>query len=58
METTVARVQTKPLTEPDEVRRVPSGTVEIFNVGDVVIGRTMWDPGWHWARDFKPIALA
>jgi len=56
METTVARVQTKPLTEPDEVRQMPRGKLEIFSVGEVVIGRTMWEPGWHWAEDVKPVA--
>ncbi len=52
----MARVQTKPLTDPDEVRRMPSGTVEIYTLGEVVIGRTVWQPGWHWAEDVKPIA--
>ena len=52
----MARVSLKSLTEPDEVRRVPHGTLEIYTVGDVVIGRTVWEPGWHWAEDVKPIA--
>jgi type IV secretory pathway TraG/TraD family ATPase VirD4 len=38
LETTVARVQTRPLTDPDEVRRMPSGKVEIFNV---LVGATL-----------------
>jgi class 3 adenylate cyclase len=56
METAVAHVVSKSLDDPDEVRRVPRGTVEIYNLGEVVIGRTVWEPGWHWAEDVKPIA--
>jgi hypothetical protein len=50
------RVQFKSLDAPDEVRRVPNGTIEIYTLDDIVIGRTVFEPGWHWAEDVKPIA--
>jgi class 3 adenylate cyclase len=50
------RVQFKSLDAPDEVRRVPNGTIEIYTLDDIVIGRTVFQPGWHWATDVKPIA--
>ena len=56
MEAAVARVLFKSLDAPDEVRRMPKGRLDIFNLDEVVIGRTVWDPGWHWAEDVKPIA--
>ena len=52
----MARVLFKSLEDPDEVRRVPKGKLEIYTLGDVVIGRTVWEPGWHWGEDVKPIA--
>ena len=35
---------------------VPERPLEIFALDDVVIGRTLFEPGWHWATDVKPIA--
>jgi class 3 adenylate cyclase len=56
METAMARVFFRSLDDPDEVRRMPKGTLEIYTLVDVVIGRTVWEPGWHWAEHVKPIA--
>jgi class 3 adenylate cyclase len=50
------RVQFKSLDTPDEVRRLQHGTIEIYTLDDIVIGRTVFQPGWHWAEDVKPIA--
>ena len=52
----MARLQAKPIGSPDEVRTFPNGRLEIFNLDDVVIGRTVFEPGWHWATDVQPIA--
>ena len=32
------------------------GRVEIYELDDVIIGRTVFEPGWHWAEHVKPIA--
>ena len=52
----MARLQAKALSDPDEVRRVPNGTVEIYNLDDVVVGRLVFHPGWRWSTDVGPIA--
>jgi class 3 adenylate cyclase len=52
----MARLQAKPLGGPDEVRTFPHGRLEIFTLDDVIVGRTVFEPGWHWAVDVKPIA--
>jgi len=52
----MVRLQMKDMTRPDEVRPFPRGRVEIFELDDVVVGRTVFEPGWHWAEDVKPIA--
>ncbi len=52
----MARLQAKPIGSPDEVRTFPRGRVEIYELDDVIIGRTVFEPGWHWAEHVKPIA--
>jgi class 3 adenylate cyclase len=52
----VARLQSKSLENPDEVRPTPFGHVDIYNLDDLVIGRMVFEPGWHWAEHVQPIA--
>lgn len=52
----MARLQAKSVGAADEVRTFPNGRLEIYELDDVVIGRTLFEPGWHWATDIKPIA--
>jgi class 3 adenylate cyclase len=52
----VARLQAKPLDTPDEVRPTPFGRVDIYNLDDLVIGRMVFEPGWHWMEHVQPIA--
>ena len=53
----MARLQRKDLASPDEVREFDGGSrVEIFQLEDVVVGRTVWLPGWRWSEVVKPIA--
>jgi class 3 adenylate cyclase len=52
----VARLQAKPLESPDEVRPTPFGRVDIYNLDDLVVGRMVFQPGWHWAEHVRPIA--
>jgi hypothetical protein len=46
----------KTFTAPDEVREFPNGRAEIVKVGDAEIGRLVFEPGWRWSNDVKPIA--
>src|SRR5260370_2114156 len=41
---------------PDEIRAFPNGNAEILNVGGGQIGRLVFEPGWRWSKDVKPIA--
>jgi class 3 adenylate cyclase len=51
----MARLQRKPIEQPDEVRQYTNGATEIFELDDFVIGRMIMHPGWHWTRDVQPI---
>jgi hypothetical protein len=39
-----------------ETREFPNGKAEILNVGGAEIGRLVFQPGWRWSNDVKPIA--
>ena len=52
----VTRLQAKSLEKPDEVRPTPFGRVDIYNLDDLVIGRMVFEPGWHWMEHVRPIA--
>ena len=52
----MARLQRKDLSKPDEVRSFGLGRVEIFDMDDIVVGRTVFEPGWRWSEQVKQIA--
>jgi class 3 adenylate cyclase len=52
----MARLQRRRFSEPDEVRTMPNGTVDVVSLDDRVIGRMSYQPGWRWSVDVKPIA--
>ena len=52
----MSRLQTKSIGAPDELRQFPNGQLEIYGMDDVVIGRTLFEPGWRWSVNVKPIA--
>jgi len=52
----VAHMQRKSLELPDETRLLPNGRTDIWNLGDFVVGRITFEPGWQWSKDVKPIA--
>jgi len=41
---------------PDEVRDFPHGTASILNIGGGSVGRLVFEPGWRWSTDVKPLA--
>jgi hypothetical protein len=56
MQQTEHRTEHRAFDTPDEVRNFPNGHAEILNVGDAEIGRFVFEPGWRWSNDVKPIA--
>lgn len=41
---------------PDEKRNFPHGHADILSVGGGEVGRLVFEPGWRWSDDVKPIA--
>ncbi len=50
------RTEHKSFGRPDEVREFTHGRAEIVNLGGAPIGRLIFEPGWRWSNDVKPIA--
>jgi hypothetical protein len=41
---------------PDETRPFPNGRAEILKVSGSEVGRLVFEPGWRWSDDVKPVA--
>jgi hypothetical protein len=52
----VARLERKDLNDPDELREVPRGRIELFELGDSVVSWSLFEPGWRWSESIKPLA--
>jgi hypothetical protein len=48
--------ESKSFDSPDEKRTFGHGHAEIVNLGGSTVGRTVFEPGWRWSQDVKPIA--
>ena len=40
---------------PDEVRIVEKARVELIELGELAVGRAIFEPGWRWSDHVKPI---
>ncbi|MDQ3979456.1 MAG: cupin domain-containing protein [Actinomycetota bacterium] len=40
----------------DEVRMFDKGQMEVISLGDAIVGRATFQPGWKWSECVKPIA--
>ena len=49
-------VEHRKFAQPDEVREFPHGMAEIVKVAGGQVGRYIFEPGWRWSNDVKPIA--
>jgi hypothetical protein len=52
----MVKLQRRPIGEPDDVREVPNGRLETYDLGEIRIGRSILQPGWRWSESIKPIA--
>jgi class 3 adenylate cyclase len=52
----MVRPQHRRLESPAEVRTFPFGHVEIYEIGDAVVGKQVFEPGWRWSESVGLIA--
>jgi Cupin domain len=51
------QLEKKAFSSPDDVRPMSGhGQVEILKIGDGVVGKATFEPGWRWSEDVKPVA--
>ncbi|GCE24408.1 cupin domain-containing protein [Dictyobacter kobayashii] len=50
----MAKMQTKSLNTPDEVRSLPKTKVEVINLGELTLMKLTFEPGWRWSEHVKP----
>src|SRR6476646_8786527 len=50
------RLQRKSFATPDQVRKFPTGQCDIVTLDETSIGRFVFQPGWRWSKDVKPVA--
>jgi hypothetical protein len=56
MHTNRQTTEHKTFGKPDEVRAFPHGKAEILKIGGGEVGRLVFEPGWRWSTDVKPLA--
>jgi class 3 adenylate cyclase len=50
------QLRRKRFDRPDETRPFEHGRVEVVELGELAIGRAIFEPGWRWSDHVKPIA--
>jgi class 3 adenylate cyclase len=50
------KLQFRNFGDADDVREVPFGRLETYDMGEMRIGRSILEPGWRWTESIKPIA--
>lgn len=51
----MGRIQVRNLDDPDERISFPHGENQVVRLGELVVGRDVHQPGWHWAEHVRPI---
>ena len=49
------QLRRKRFDRPDEVRTVEKGRIELVELGELAVGRAIFEPGWRWSEHVKPI---
>jgi hypothetical protein len=49
-------LEAKNLDEPEETRAFNNGEMKLVTMSGMTVGRAVFQPGWRWSNDVKPIA--
>jgi class 3 adenylate cyclase len=49
------QLRRKHFDHPDEVRTVDKARIELVELGELAVGRAIFEPGWRWSEHVKPI---
>ena len=51
----MAKIEVRSFDTPDEHREIPNGELDSVRFGSSTFGRSVFQPGWRWSNDVKPI---
>jgi class 3 adenylate cyclase len=51
----MSRLQRKSTLSPEQVRSFPHGRIEVVSLDEFVVSHFVFQPGWRWSNDVKPI---
>jgi hypothetical protein len=49
-------LQSRNLDSPDEMRKFTNGEFAVVTLPGTNVGRAVFQPGWRWSNDVKPVA--
>jgi hypothetical protein len=49
------QLRRKRFDHPDEIRTVEKARIELVELGELAVGRAIFQPGWRWSEQVKPI---
>jgi len=49
------KAEVKNFAKSDETREFPNGQLEVVKVGEALVGRATFKPGWKWSDSLGPI---
>jgi class 3 adenylate cyclase len=49
------QLRRKHFDHPDEIRTVEKARIDLVELGELAIGRAVFEPGWRWSEHVKPI---
>lgn len=52
----MAKMERKSFDQPEEIRTISRGKIEVVKLGDVSVMRAQFEPGWRWSECVKPVA--
>jgi hypothetical protein len=53
----MASLEKRNIESPDETRPFRAhGHADVVTLGDFTLGRAVYEPGWRWSQDVKPVA--
>jgi class 3 adenylate cyclase len=52
----MSKLQRRSWGHADDIRDVPLGRLETYDLGTIRVGRSILEPGWRWSESIKPIS--
>ena len=49
------KAEVKNFAKPEETREFPHGQLDIVKVGEALVGRATFKPGWKWSESLGPV---